>query len=54
MVTKIGPLAQAYPRGRSFPERDVQNVGSWFVARGLAAEEVRRLTADLIGDARMR
>lgn len=42
------------PRGRSFLERDVKNVGSWFVARGLPAEQVGRLTADLIADARLR
>jgi RIO kinase 1 len=39
------------PRGRSFLERDVRNIGAWFVAQGLAAERVDRLAADLCADA---
>ena len=39
------------PRGRSFLERDIRNVGAWFTARGLAPEPVAELTADLIADA---
>jgi serine/threonine-protein kinase RIO1 len=39
------------PRGRSFLERDVRNVGAWFVAHGLAAERVGELAADLCSDA---
>ena len=38
------------PRGRSFLERDVRNVGAWFVAHGLAAERVEELAADLCSD----
>lgn len=39
------------PRGRSFLDRDVRNVGAWFVAQGLAAERVDALVADLGSDA---
>jgi serine/threonine-protein kinase RIO1 len=39
------------PRGRSFLERDVRNIGAWFVAHGLAAERVDELAADLCSDA---
>jgi RIO kinase 1 len=39
------------PRGRSFLERDVRNIGAWFVAHGLAAERVGELAADLCSDA---
>jgi serine/threonine-protein kinase RIO1 len=39
------------PRGRSFLDRDVRNVGAWFVAQGLAAERVGELVADLCSDA---
>ena len=39
------------PRGRSFLERDVRNIGAWFVAHGLAADRVDDLAADLCCDA---
>jgi serine/threonine-protein kinase RIO1 len=39
------------PRGRSFLERDVRNVGAWFVAHGLPAGRVDALVADLCADA---
>ncbi|HEU5157854.1 MAG TPA: RIO1 family regulatory kinase/ATPase [Streptosporangiaceae bacterium] len=39
------------PRGKSFLDRDVRNIGAWFVAHGLAAERVDRLAADLCSDA---
>jgi RIO kinase 1 len=39
------------PRGRSFLERDVRNIGAWFVAHGLAARRVGELAADLCSDA---
>lgn len=38
------------PRGRSFLERDVRNVGAWFTARGLDSGRVERLAADLAAD----
>jgi len=41
------------PRGRSFLERDVRNVGAWFVSRGLAEERVEELTRALAFDARL-
>ncbi|WP_037603455.1 serine protein kinase RIO [Streptacidiphilus rugosus] len=43
----------ANPRGRSFLERDVRNVGAWFVAHGLAAGRVDELAASLAFDARL-
>ncbi|GGQ60717.1 serine protein kinase RIO [Kitasatospora griseola] len=44
----------ANPRGRSFLERDVRNVGAWFVSRGLPPEQVEALVASLAEDARLR
>jgi RIO kinase 1 len=35
------------PRGREFLERDVRNIGAWFVARGLSRHHVDELTATL-------
>jgi len=43
----------ANPRGRSFLERDVRNVGAWFVSRGLAEERVEELARELAYDARL-
>ncbi|GAA1163410.1 RIO kinase 1 [Kitasatospora gansuensis] len=43
----------ANPRGRSFLERDVQNVGAWFVARGLPQTRVDGLVDVLAFDARL-
>ena len=43
----------ANPRGRSFLDRDVRNVGAWFVSRGLAEERVEELTRVLAFDARL-
>ncbi|MGW2936640.1 serine protein kinase RIO [Streptomyces sp. NPDC001156] len=43
----------ANPRGRSFLERDVRNVGAWFVSRGLAERRVDELTQALAFDARL-
>ncbi|MDX3075475.1 serine protein kinase RIO [Streptomyces sp. NPDC088354] len=43
----------ANPRGRSFLERDVRNVGAWFVARGLAERRVEELAQSLAFDARL-
>lgn len=42
------------PQGRTFLERDVRNIGAWFVAHGLAAERVDELAADLCADAGLR
>ena len=39
------------PRGREFLERDVRNIGAWFVARGLSPDRVDALAADLRSDA---
>lgn len=39
------------PQGVTFLDRDVRNVGSWFVARGLPPEDVDKLIADLRMDA---
>lgn len=39
------------PQGASFLDRDVRNIGSWFVARGLAPEDVDQLAVDLCADA---
>jgi RIO kinase 1 len=39
------------PRGREFLERDVRNIGAWFVARGLPPHRVDDLTTDLLTDA---
>lgn len=41
----------ANPRGRSFLERDIRNVGAWFVSRGLAARRVEELAHSLAVDA---
>ncbi|WP_052434939.1 serine protein kinase RIO [Streptacidiphilus melanogenes] len=43
----------ANPRGRDFLERDVRNVGAWFVARGLPERRVEELAAALAFDARL-
>lgn len=43
----------ANPRGRSFLERDVRNVGAWFVSRGLAERRVDELAQALAFDARL-
>ena len=43
----------ANPRGRSFLERDVRNVGAWFVSRGLAESRVDELARMLVFDARL-
>ncbi|MEY9872946.1 RIO kinase 1 [Streptacidiphilus sp. MAP12-33] len=43
----------ANPRGRSFLERDVRNVGAWFTARGLPERRVEELAAELAFDARL-
>ncbi|MFC5666502.1 serine protein kinase RIO [Kitasatospora misakiensis] len=44
----------ANPRGLSFLERDVRNVGAWFVSRGLPEGRVDDLAASLAADARLR
>ncbi|ADD45674.1 serine protein kinase RIO [Stackebrandtia nassauensis] len=44
----------ANPRGRSFIERDVANVGKWFTARGLDESRVERLVVELCHDAGLR
>ncbi|MFD9597620.1 serine protein kinase RIO [Kitasatospora sp. NPDC059973] len=44
----------ANPRGRSFLERDVRNVGAWFVSRGLPEHRVGELVEALTFDARLR
>ncbi|MFF3950125.1 serine protein kinase RIO [Streptomyces sp. NPDC001902] len=43
----------ANPRGLSFLERDVRNVGAWFVSRGLAERRVEELAQALAFDARL-
>ncbi|MFJ5924169.1 serine protein kinase RIO [Kitasatospora sp. NPDC092948] len=43
----------ANPRGLSFLERDVRNVGAWFVSRGLPPERVEALVESLAEDARL-
>ncbi|MDH6118495.1 serine protein kinase RIO [Kitasatospora sp. GAS204B] len=43
----------ANPRGRSFLERDVRNVGAWFVSRGLAEHRVDELARELAFEARL-
>ncbi|MFJ9950727.1 serine protein kinase RIO [Kitasatospora sp. NPDC091207] len=43
----------ANPRGRSFLERDVRNVGAWFVSRGLPERRVGELVEALAFDARL-
>ncbi|WP_042410709.1 serine protein kinase RIO [Streptacidiphilus carbonis] len=43
----------ANPRGRSFLERDVRNVGAWFTARGLPEGRVEELARALAFDARL-
>ncbi len=42
------------PRGRSFLDRDVRNIGAWFVAHGLTGDRVGKLAADLCSDAGLR
>ncbi|MFJ4679386.1 serine protein kinase RIO [Kitasatospora sp. NPDC088783] len=44
----------ANPRGLSFLERDVRNVGAWFVSRGLPPASVEALVDSLAADARLR
>ncbi|MFD7641292.1 serine protein kinase RIO [Kitasatospora sp. NPDC059795] len=44
----------ANPRGLSFLERDVRNVGAWFVSRGLPPERVEALVESLAEEARLR
>ncbi|MGW6914338.1 serine protein kinase RIO [Kitasatospora sp. NPDC054939] len=44
----------ANPRGRSFLERDVRNVGAWFASRGLPEKRVDELVESLAADARLR
>ncbi|GLW58968.1 serine protein kinase RIO [Kitasatospora phosalacinea] len=44
----------ANPRGLSFLERDVRNVGAWFVSRGLPPASVEALVDSLATDARLR
>lgn len=41
----------ANPHGHEFLVRDVQNVGSWFVSRGLAEPRIDELVDDLAADA---
>ncbi|TDD72945.1 RIO-like kinase [Jiangella aurantiaca] len=41
------------PHGREFLDRDVRNVGGWFIARGLDPDRVDRLGRDLAADARL-
>ena len=43
----------ANPRGRDFLERDVRNVGAWFISRGLAEHRVDGLARSLAFDARL-
>ncbi|MGV9268193.1 RIO1 family regulatory kinase/ATPase domain-containing protein [Kitasatospora sp. NPDC003701] len=43
----------ANPRGRSFLERDVRDVGAWFAARGLSERRVGELVEALEFDARL-
>jgi RIO kinase 1 len=43
----------ANPRGRDFLERDVRNVGAWFISRGLAEQRVEELARALAFDARL-
>ncbi|MFI9273107.1 serine protein kinase RIO [Kitasatospora sp. NPDC052896] len=43
----------ANPRGRTFLERDVRNVGAWFVARGLPTALVDELSRELAFEARL-
>ncbi|PSL01864.1 RIO kinase 1 [Haloactinopolyspora alba] len=42
------------PNGPAYLERDVRNVGNWFVARGLDSGRVDELAADLLRDTRPR
>ncbi|MER8182038.1 RIO1 family regulatory kinase/ATPase [Kitasatospora sp. NPDC094015] len=44
----------ANPRGLSFLERDVRNVGAWFASRGLPEKRVEELVESLAADARLR
>ena len=39
------------PRGRQFLERDVRNIGAWFVSRGLPDHRVDQLAGELCLDA---
>ncbi|GAA1936573.1 serine protein kinase RIO [Kitasatospora viridis] len=43
----------ANPRGRTFLERDVRNVGAWFIARGLPKSAVDELSHRLAYEARL-
>ncbi|MGF1431847.1 serine protein kinase RIO [Kitasatospora sp. LaBMicrA B282] len=43
----------ANPRGRTFLERDVRNVGGWFIARGLPRAKVDELSRELAFEARL-
>lgn len=43
----------ANPRGRFFLERDVRNVGAWFVSRGMDPKYVDMLVNDQVADARL-
>lgn len=43
----------ANPRGRSFLERDVRNVGAWFTSRGLAERRVEEMARELAFEARL-
>ncbi|MFE9426586.1 serine protein kinase RIO [Kitasatospora sp. NPDC006697] len=43
----------ANPRGRTFLERDVRNVGAWFTARGLPKASVDELSRRLAYEARL-
>lgn len=42
------------PRGEQFLQRDVDNIGGWFVARGMQPELVAELLNELCLDARIR
>ena len=44
----------ANPRGPQYLERDVRNVGAWFVARGLSPTRVDELITELLVEARLR
>jgi RIO kinase 1 len=42
------------PQGARFVHRDVQNVGSWFTARGLAGIDIDALTGELLHESGIR
>jgi RIO kinase 1 len=44
----------ANPNGRDFLARDVRNVGSWFVSRGLSDVDIDGLTRDLLHESGIR